>query len=63
MKESIYRATRTFLQTSIGYLAVNIALVDFTTEKQAMKSVLIGVLISSVSAGIAAVMNVKKEEE
>lgn len=62
MKESIYRAGRTFFQTAVGYLAVNVALIDFTSEKQTLKSLLIGLLISSVSAGISAVMNVKKED-
>lgn len=63
MKESIYRASRTFFQTAFGYLAVNLALVDFTSEKQTLKTILIGLLISSVSAGASAVMNVKKEDE
>lgn len=63
MKECIYRAIRTFFQTAIGYLAVNIALIDFSNDKQAVKSLLIGLLISSVSAGLAGVMNIEKGDD
>lgn len=59
-KNCVRRALRTFLQTAIGYLAVNIAVVDFSADKAALKSCLIGLGVSAVSAGISAVMNLKE---
>ena len=53
----IKRALRTFLQTAIGYLAVNIAATDLN-----VKSAVMGLVISAVSAGLAAAMNIKEEE-
>ena len=49
-------ALRTFLQTAVGYIAVNIAATDLT-----VKSAVIGLAVSAVSAGAAAVMNLKEE--
>lgn len=62
-KETIRRALRTFVQTAVGYIAVNIAVVDFTASGEVIKSALVGVLIAGVSAGISAVMNLEKTEE
>ena len=47
---------RTFLHTAVGYIAVNIAATDLN-----VKSAVIGLAISAVSAGVAAVMNLKEE--
>ena len=60
-KNCVRRALRTFLQTAIGYLAVNIAVVDFSADKAALKSCLVGLGVSAVSAGISAVMNLKED--
>ena len=60
-KNCVRRALRTFLQTAIGYLAVNIAVVDFLADKAALKSCLVGLGVSAVSAGVSAVMNLKEE--
>ena len=57
------RALRTFIQTAVGYRAVNIALVDFSATKTVLKSVLIGLGVSAVSAGLSAVMNLEKKED
>lgn len=54
MKIWIKRALRTFLQTAVGYLAVNVSTVDFS-----VKSAVTGLAVSAVSAGLAAVMNLK----
>lgn len=59
-KESFYRAFRTFVQTVIGYFAVNIALVDFMNDDEMVKSALIGLAVSAVSAGLSAVMNMQQ---
>lgn len=62
-KECIVRAARTFIQTALGYAVTNISLVcagiDFT-DGNAVFNVLIGLAVSAVSAGAAAVMNLKK---
>ena len=55
-KTYVKRALRTFLQTAVGYIAVNIAATDLT-----VKSAVIGLAVSAVSAGVAAVMNLKEE--
>ena len=60
-KNCVKRALRTFVQTAIGYLAVNIAVVDFSADKAALKSCLVGLGVSAVSAGVSAVMNLKEE--
>lgn len=62
-KETFNRVLRTFLQAAIAYIAVNLAVVDFTSSKEVVKSALIGLCVSAVSAGIAAVMNLEKPEQ
>ena len=61
-KETAKRALRTFIQTALAYICVNIAIVDFSEEQAAIKSALVGLVISAVSAGLAAVMNLEKED-
>ncbi len=55
-KTYVKRALRTFLQTAAGYIAVNIAATDLS-----VKSAVIGLAVSAVSAGVAAVMNLKEK--
>lgn len=62
-KKTLKRAARTFIQTAMGYAAVNIMAVDFSASKELLKSALIGLGMSAVSAGLAAVMNLDKECE
>lgn len=56
---------RTFLQTAIGYVLTNITLyfsgVNFA-DNDVVKNALIGLAISALSAGAAAVMNIEKGE-
>ena len=65
-KNCLIRALRTFLQTAIGYFITNVALnlsgVDFS-DKNMVKNVLIGLAVSALSAGAAAVMNIEKTEK
>lgn len=61
-KETFRKMLRTFVQTIIGYIAVNLAIVDFTADKEVVKSALIGLAISAVSAGMSAIMNLQKTE-
>lgn len=60
MKIWVKRALRTFFQTAVGYMTVNIAVVDFSADKSIWMSCLIGISVSSVSAGISAIMNFKE---
>ena len=61
MKNWIKRALRTFVQSAIGYIVVAIPAVDFSGDKAVLKTALIGIGVSAVSAGLAAVMNLKEE--
>lgn len=56
-KEPVKRAFRTFIQAAAGYVVVNAAALDFSAEN-AVK----GFIISTIAAGIAAVMNIEKTE-
>lgn len=58
-KECFNRAIRTFLQSALAYLTVNIVLIDFNAEKDVIKTALIGLAISTLAAGISAVMNLE----
>ncbi|MDD6689223.1 MAG: hypothetical protein PUE56_04335 [Clostridium sp.] len=62
-KETARRAARTFCQAAIGYISVNLIMVDFSCDKDVAKSAIIGLLVSAISAGVAAVMNLDKEGE
>lgn len=59
MKETIKRAVRTFVQAAAGYFAANLALYagsDFS-DLNVLKTVLTGLGVSAIAAGLAAVMN------
>lgn len=62
-KETLRRAGRTFLQAAIGYIAANIAFIDFNATGDVLKSALIGLAVSAISAGVAAAMNLEKPRE
>ena len=57
------RALRTFIQAAVGYLAVNAVCIDFSAEWSVLKTSLIGLGVSTVAAGMAAVMNVIDEKK
>lgn len=61
-KETAKRMARTFIQAAVAYVAVNFGIVDFSSGKEVIKSALIGLGVSAVSAGIAAVMNLEEKE-
>lgn len=60
-KDTLIRAGRTFIQAAAAYIIANIAIVDFSSDKQIVKSAVAGLITSAVAAGIAAVMNLNKE--
>lgn len=57
----VKRTVRTFVQTAVGYIAVNLAAIDFTAEKSVLRTALLGLAVSAASAGLAAVMNYNKD--
>lgn len=64
MKTLLKRVIRTFFQTAIGYLVINLSVIDWS-DTNAAKNVLFGLGVSSIAAGLAAIMNlneVKKDE-
>lgn len=62
-KETLRRAGRTFLQAAIGYITANIAFIDFTATEDVFYSALIGLAVSAISAGVAALMNLETPKE
>lgn len=62
MKEWAYRALRTFLQSAVGYIVIALPNVDFS-EQSKVKTALIGIGVSAVAAGLAAVMNINNDKE
>lgn len=61
-KETWRRALRTFIQAAVAYLAANLFVVDFTAEGEVLTSALVGLVVSALAAGLAAVMNLEKSE-
>ena len=61
-KTTLKRAGRTFIQSALAYITVNVMYINFTDDKVSVKSAVTGLLIAAVSAGISAVMNLKKKE-
>ena len=55
-REWLYRAARTFVQAAVGYVAIVVPNIDFS-DTSALKTTLVGIGVSAVSAGIAALMN------
>jgi hypothetical protein len=62
MKNWLRRALRTGFQSAVGYIAVAVPNVDWNAEKSVLKTTLIGIGVSAVSAGISAVMNLEETE-
>ena len=60
-KNTMKRALRTFVQAVIAYLAVHLSMVDFSNGKEAVKTALLGLAVSSLAAGLSAVMNLEKK--
>ena len=58
VKEMLWRAARTFIQAFIAYVAANmVAMLSGITEPEVFKQAVLGLIISAVSAGLAALMN------
>lgn len=65
MKEMLRRAGRTFIQAAVGYIATNLIYVipSSLEEFDYLKTALVGLGISSIAAGLAAIMNIPKSQE
>lgn len=61
-KETFKLMIRTFLQAFVPCLIVGFSAIDFTVEKSVWKPAVVSLAASAVSAGTAAVMNLKKPE-
>lgn len=63
MKESIYRAVRTFGQSFVGFISAN-AILYFSGSLSGdeLKTAVCGIITSAIAAGLAAVMNIKRVE-
>lgn len=59
MKQTLYRALRTFCQAAGGYLIANVAaaLAGQGSDWKLWRTALMGLLVSAAAAGLAAVMN------
>ena len=62
MTNWIKRAARTFVQTAVGYITVNIVAVDWSADRSVIKTAVIGVGVSAVAAGLAAAINFVEDE-
>ena len=60
-KNCLYRALCAFIEAFIGVLVVMVPTINWSEPKEMLKMTLLGILGSSLSAGVAAVM-AKKEE-
>lgn len=61
-KETIVRAVRTFLQAAVGYVAANLALIEWTDET-ALKKGVTALITAAVACGLAAIMNLPEKHE
>jgi len=65
MKEMARRTIRTFLQAAAGYITANAAYListNNTEDYSYIRHALIGTVMAATAAGIAAIMNLPKEE-
>jgi hypothetical protein len=64
MKEMLRRAGRTFVQAAVGYIATNLVYVIPANPENFdyLKTALIGLGISATAAGLAAIMNLPKQQ-
>lgn len=63
MKEMLIRSLRTFFEAALGYIAANlaVAIADGGKDMDILKTAVIGVLVSSIAAGCAALLNMPKK--
>lgn len=57
MKDWIKRGLWTFSQAAIGYAIGVLPTIDWAQDKAALRATLIGILVSSIAGGLAALRN------
>lgn len=62
-KETARRMFRTFLQAFLPALAVGVGTMTFGEDGSITKGAIITLVIPAVAAGLAAIMNLEKEDE
>ena len=62
-RETFKRMLRTFLQAAIACIVAGFATIDFSNEKEVIKSAIFGLCGSALAAGIAAVLNLQSPAE
>lgn len=62
MKNWIKRSIRTFLQAAVGYIVVSLPTVDWK-DGDILKTTLVGIGVSAVAAGCAAVLNFIEDKQ
>lgn len=61
-KECLIRAMRTFIQAALGYVVANgTAVLMGAYEADMVKSAFMGLFVSAVAAGLAAIMNIPRK--
>jgi hypothetical protein len=63
MKNWVKRALRTFVQAAVGYACVAVPAIDWSNGGATVKNTLVGIGVSTLAAGISAVMNIIDEWE
>lgn len=62
-KETLRRAARTFLQAAVAYIVANVFVLDFTSGREVLQRAIVGLVVSAIAAGIAAVMNLERPDD
>lgn len=55
------RAGKTFVEAALSYIIINLDTI-FTADKSTIKTIIGGVAMSAIAAGISAVWNLKKDD-
>lgn len=63
MKNWLKRALRTFLQAAVGFASANIVMYFTGVSEGEFSSAFLGLVTSCIAAGLAAVMNMKEDEQ
>lgn len=64
MKEMIKRTCRTFVEAALGYIAANLVVtVSESRDTGVLRTAAVGLIMSSVAAGLAAILNLPRETE
>lgn len=62
-KDTLKRTLRTFVQAFLGYIGANIvAITTGVNDLNVLKTILVGLLMSAIAAGLAAVMNLPTKQ-